>query len=172
MPLDPKTILAVENFIESYENDLIANADTHESAFLLMKKGAIIQKHLEPLRTIRKRLEVRRFKIETAQESERETAYRPNAKPMREMAETVLRDVPATRDDDALLTTEIWRRFYGVGDKVPLSLIPNLPREDSVKRIRAKIQNDEWRFLPTKEKTVHARKINLQRWREKMRREL
>lgn len=139
-----------------------------ETELLGLKRGAMIAKFLDPVRTIKKRLAARRVSLE---EAEAEPRIVRKAANVTRMVECVMTEVPATRDDDVLLTTEIWRRFYGVGDRVFLSQIGTLPREDVVKRVRAKIQNDEFRLLPLKEGTAHRRKLNLGRWRDAMRRE-
>jgi hypothetical protein len=72
----------------------------------------------------------------------------------------VLSNTPKARDDDQYLTLCIWNRYFKSkmltipGDPlkktyVALTDILVLPREDNVKRIRAVIQNDEGKFLPT-----------------------
>jgi len=48
---------------------------------------------------------------------------------------------------------------------VRLEYIKELPREDHVKRIRAKIQNEEGRLLPTRWEVAKQRKIEEQKWR-------
>jgi len=95
--------------------------------------------------------------------------------------EAVLRDVPETRNDDVLLTITIWKKYHssyifqftpdqrGPGDYVNLLAIRYLPREDHIKRIRAKIQNEEFRFLPTRIEVARQRKINEERWYQAMR---
>lgn len=85
----------------------------------------------------------------------------------------VLEDEPETRNCDILLTIKIWVRFYpGLIDKnsdgkwaVRLKNIFELPREDNIKRIRAKIQNEEWKFLPTRWEVAKRRKLEEDRWR-------
>ena len=41
-----------------------------------------------------------------------------------------------------------------------------LPREDNIKRVRAKIQNEEHKFLPTDFKIMKKRKSASKTWRE------
>lgn len=89
----------------------------------------------------------------------------------------VLESTPKSRDSDQYLTLCIWNRYYGSrlieldiqGEKVkvvPLKSIMDLPREDNVKRIRAKIQNEEGKFLPTSLEVAKQRKINEDVWRK------
>lgn len=94
----------------------------------------------------------------------------------KEMVRTVLEDLPATRDDDILLTIEIWRRFFpekvqrGEGEVasfVYLKDLHGLPREDHVKRMRAYFQA-AGRYLPTKIEVVKARRLNEEKWHEYM----
>ena len=48
--------------------------------------------------------------------------------------------------------------------KVGLVEIMKLPREDNVKRIRAIIQNEEGRFLPTTQQVAKRRDIEMDKW--------
>lgn len=89
----------------------------------------------------------------------------------------ILEKYPETRDDDALLTFTIIREYYPdevklIEDKWFISTKAlRIIREDNVKRLRATIQNEEHRFLPTKSDVVKKRKINEQVWREYLSRE-
>lgn len=92
---------------------------------------------------------------------------------LRDMVETVLRDAEDTRNSDVTLTIEIWRRYYpehilntSKGEKSGLFLgsLYELPREDNVKRIRAKLQNEENKYLPTIEAVRVKRKISEESW--------
>ena len=81
----------------------------------------------------------------------------------------VLKKYPETRNDDILLTTQIWREFYWShleDDKIALRDLHKVPREDHVKRIRAKIQNEEGLYLPTSWIVAKKRNINEDVWRE------
>ena len=90
--------------------------------------------------------------------------------------EYVLEKFPETRNSDIELTIKIWDVFYPgriLKNKRDELLVRvrdmfDLPREDNVKRIRARIQNEENRFLPTDIKVVRARRINEAVWRETM----
>lgn len=96
----------------------------------------------------------------------------------------VLENTPASRDSDQYLTLCIWNRYYPkyikdeptgemgedgvekVVKYVALKDIMQLPREDNVKRIRAKIQNEQNKFLPTSWVVAKQRKINETVWRD------
>ena len=90
------------------------------------------------------------------------------------MVQRTLEAVENTRNDDEVLTTEIWKRYYP--EKLRIDALGNqfvylrdlsvLPREDNVKRIRAKFQNEENKYLPTDEKVREQRKISEEQWRE------
>lgn len=82
---------------------------------------------------------------------------------------------PETRNSDILLTRAVWYEFHNSklfemnGKKaVLLESLMDLPREDHVKRIRAKIQNEEKRFLPTDLKILKQRKLLAEEWRFNM----
>lgn len=87
-------------------------------------------------------------------------------KDLKEMVLVVLRDDQETRNSDIKLTHVIWQRYYGVGDTIRLSQMYDLPREDNVKRIRAKIQNEEKLYPPTEWKIAKARGFKEQEWRD------
>lgn len=98
----------------------------------------------------------------------------------------VLENTPASRDSDQYLTLCIWNRYYpryikneetvidvvdgkevtAIVKYVALKDIMNLPREDNIKRIRAKIQNEQNKFLPTSWAVAKQRKINETVWRD------
>ena len=104
---------------------------------------------------------------------------------LKEQVEKVLIESPETRNSDITLTIEIWKRFYpdrisksypkdesrniGVGmvDCVDLRDLYDLPREDNIKRIRAKFceRGFKWAF-PTDWKIAKGRGIQEDRWRE------
>ena len=97
-------------------------------------------------------------------------------KDIKYMAEVVLRDIPETRNSDITLTIEIWKKFFShylivrESDKeifVKLKHLYLMPREDNVKRIRAKI-NEEGKYLPTDEKVAKQRKLNMDEWHKAM----
>ena len=85
----------------------------------------------------------------------------------------VLEGSPLTRNSDVLLTAEIWKRFfngivhYGYnGAYIFLDDMPTLPREDEIKRIRARIQNERKMFLPTNWETAKRRGIKEEEWKK------
>lgn len=87
----------------------------------------------------------------------------------------VLAKDPDTRNSDITLTTHIWWYFHKdsvvkINDKyyVCVSDLHELPREDNIKRIRAKIQNEEKLYLPTSETVARKRKWNEQEWRKSL----
>ena len=83
----------------------------------------------------------------------------------------ILDSKPSTRNCDIKLMIAIWEFYHSelVEDgQVLLQDLHKLPREDHIKRYRAKF-NAQGRYLPTEEKVAKARKINEDVWREKMR---
>ena len=94
-------------------------------------------------------------------------------KHLKEQINWCLENIPETRNSDIKLTSAVWVRYYSNflfkdnNDKwcVKLLNLYELPTEDHVKRIRAKIQNEENKFLPTDAKVRKQRKINEEKWR-------
>lgn len=88
-----------------------------------------------------------------------------------------LEKYPETRNCDRTLCLQIIKEFYsyaiikgqsGKEEYIPLKYYYSIPTHESVKRIRAKIQNKEFRFLPTDIKVVKKRRINEDRWRKEL----
>ena len=86
--------------------------------------------------------------------------------------EYILDKYPETRNSDILLTILIWTIFHRSKLKiiendlcVPVNALYDLPREDNVKRIRAKLQNEENKYLPTHPKVRKQRGIKEEQWR-------
>lgn len=85
----------------------------------------------------------------------------------------ILSEFPKSRDSDQWLTIKLWCVFYPSRIKrdaenkpfVYLIDVMDLPREDHVKRIRAIIQNEEKRFLPTSLEVAKQRRILEEDWR-------
>lgn len=84
----------------------------------------------------------------------------------------ILGEFPNTRNSDILLRHEIIRKFYpnyiyNVNGQEYISFASEyeLPREDNVKRIRAKIQNELGEFLPTSWAVAKKRGIKEQEWK-------
>lgn len=71
--------------------------------------------------------------------------------------ERILEGYPETRNSDTLLTSQLWKVFHrnalltkdGINFYIKVEDISKLPREDHIKRYRARIQNQEHRFPPT-----------------------
>jgi len=90
---------------------------------------------------------------------------------LNKQVERTLEDFPETRNSDIALTIQIWETYYPEyleNGWVKIENLYDLPREDNVKRIRARIQNVEGRLLPTSEAVVKQRRINEDRWRDAM----
>lgn len=92
----------------------------------------------------------------------------------KEILATLERYAPA-RDNDLVLMLYIWRDFYpsrtfrdaaGKAYYYALDIKDSLPREDHIKRIRAKIQNEEKKWLPTSWIVAKKRRIAEIDWRE------
>lgn len=91
----------------------------------------------------------------------------------------ILRDFPMARDSDQWLTLKLWAVYHPSKiildtDKdsprfnkkyVYLDDIMHLPREDNVKRLRAKIQNEELLYLPTSWEVAKKRGIKEEQWK-------
>lgn len=85
----------------------------------------------------------------------------------------VLESDPQSRNSDIRLTQLVWGRFYNdlltviEGETyVDLNSLFELPREDNIKRIRAKIQNVTKKYLPTDPAVAQKRGWEEQEWRE------
>lgn len=85
----------------------------------------------------------------------------------------ILRQYPQSRNSDQWLTLKLWCVYFPSRIKedaqkkkfVYLRDVLDLPREDHVKRIRAIIQNEEKRFLPTTLEVARQRQISEMEWR-------
>ena len=87
-----------------------------------------------------------------------------------------LEHYPDSRNSDIVLTKLIWSNFYsdflekrGLGlfsrEVVSLDNLFNLPTQDSIKRIRARIQNQKHEFLPTSAEVARQRRWREEDWR-------
>lgn len=77
-----------------------------------------------------------------------------------------------SRNSDIRLTHCLWITFYRKHFKmidghwhVDIQAMYELPREDNIKRIRAKIQNDLHEFLPTDPEVARKRGWEIDEWR-------
>lgn len=93
-------------------------------------------------------------------------------KNLRRAVEKMLEQDEASRNSDQRLTLMLWVKYFPSRIKeiegvkhIALRDIMDLPREDNVKRLRAKIQNEEHKWLPTDEKVREARGILEETWR-------
>lgn len=88
-----------------------------------------------------------------------------------------LQRFPETRNSDIALTIKVWEEHYKSKIMVDfqtkrsfvyLEDMFDLPREDGIKRVRAKIQNDKLMYLPTDLEVARQRDINEEVWRSAM----
>lgn len=84
----------------------------------------------------------------------------------------VLKTDERSRDSDVRLTQVVWYTYYKSHFKmvdgewyINVNAMYDLPREDNIKRIRAKIQNVEKLYLPTDIDVAKKRGWNEQEWR-------
>jgi hypothetical protein len=92
---------------------------------------------------------------------------------LKDQIEYCLKHNEATRNSDITLTIAVWEQFYPDslvtarnGSKaIYLDTLFNLPREDNVKRVRAKLQNEDHLYLPTDPAVHKKRGINEDVWR-------
>ena len=89
------------------------------------------------------------------------------ANTIKEKVEYVLEHFPHTRDNDQKLTIQLWREFYGrhihLG-LIPVERIPLLPAENSVRRARAILQNEQGMYPPTDWPTAKKRGWQRRDW--------
>jgi len=102
-------------------------------------------------------------------------------KRLRQAIESILENYPKARDSDQWLTIKIWAVFFPdriheerLNEGTDLEItkkfvyledIMALPREDNIKRLRAKIQNEEGKWLPTTWEIAKKRQIEESVWR-------
>ena len=101
---------------------------------------------------------------------------------LKKKIEYCLEKYPETRNDDACLTYFLWYVFHKdqlLQDKnafldsagnlfIKAQMIKYLPREDTIKRFRAKIQNEEFRFTPTTKAVIERREANRKHWKKEL----
>lgn len=85
----------------------------------------------------------------------------------------VLAKDEASRNSDIRLTKVLWYTYHRSHFKeidgkwyVGVDSLNVLPREDNIKRVRAKIQNEKHLFLPTDPAVAEKRNWNMDAWRE------
>jgi hypothetical protein len=72
-----------------------------------------------------------------------------------ELVRFILKTDKRCRNDDRLLTYKVFKRLCGKQGRnifIPVKVIRKLPAFESVKRCRAKIQNNERKLLPTEKR--------------------
>lgn len=89
------------------------------------------------------------------------------------MVWSVLKHFPETRNSDITLTQQVWKSFYpqylleqNGKTYINIENLFNVPREDNIKRIRAKIQNVDRQWLPTDVKIFIKRIEMSEEWKE------
>lgn len=96
---------------------------------------------------------------------------------IKEEIEHCLQKYPETRNSDITLTIKVWEEFYSEvlfdaphNGKSSINVLDlfNLPREDNVKRVRAKF-TELGKYLPTSWEVAKQRQIEEGRWREYVR---
>lgn len=87
---------------------------------------------------------------------------------LKSQVEHILKNFPDARNSDITLTMTLWKQFYPnrIVNKDFIRLIDlfELPREDNIKRIRAKF-NSQNKYLPTSLEVALQRGILEERWR-------
>ena len=88
---------------------------------------------------------------------------------LKNKVESVLRDVPATRNSDRLLSVRLWKKYYPgafTEDKkyIKVDALRYLPTQASIQRIRAMIQHDEGKYPPTCSSIAYARNMSRKSW--------
>ena len=92
---------------------------------------------------------------------------------LKKEVEHCLQHFPETRNSDIELTIRIWETFYpeklfeaphNGNTSVEVRSLFDLPREDNVKRIRAKFTEQD-KYLPTSWEVAEQRQIEEGRWR-------
>jgi len=92
---------------------------------------------------------------------------------LKQHVEHILKEFPPSRDSDITLTIHLWSKYYPAHIKINsdgrrgifLESLYTLPSQESIKRIRAIIQNDEGRLLPTDPQVRKQRRISEEDWR-------
>jgi hypothetical protein len=98
-------------------------------------------------------------------------------KQLKDKVRKMLSLYPETRNSDITLTIKIWKEYYPSKilwrekdnkEYVAITDLFELPREDNIKRLRAKIQNEEGKYLPTEWKIAEKRGIEQDKWHKAM----
>lgn len=93
---------------------------------------------------------------------------------LQEKIEHCLEKYPDTRNSDILLTRSVWHEFHNSSifihngrPAVYAEDLMDLPREDHVKRLRARL-NSKGKYLPTNEGVLKKRRLLEKQWHNKM----
>jgi hypothetical protein len=91
-----------------------------------------------------------------------------------DQVEFVLATYPETRNSDITLTLQLWEVYYpqflhkdnGGATIINARDLFDLPREDNIKRVRAKFQNEQQKYLPTSIDVLINRAKASKEWRQ------
>ncbi len=84
---------------------------------------------------------------------------------IREGVISLMQNNERCRNDDKFLIWKFLRDVAGINIYIPFEDFARMPSFESIRRIRAHIQNKEGTLLPTDEKVRRARRINEVEWR-------
>lgn len=82
-----------------------------------------------------------------------------------ELVETLLKNEERCRNDDKYLTFRVMQHFTKI--YIPFEDFNKIPAFETVKRVRAKIQNKEKRYLPTNPEVIlkrQSRRLDVALW--------
>lgn len=98
-------------------------------------------------------------------------------KTLKKKVEYCLKNYPQTRNSDIELTLRVWKQFYGQYIEftdhskwgyLNLDKLGELPRQSAVKRVRAKFQNEDKKYIPTSWEVAKQRQFEEDEWRVAM----
>ena len=81
---------------------------------------------------------------------------------VQKQVEFCLEHFEETRNSDKTLAKVVWQHYHGVGDAMLVDDIFRLPHVPTIKRIRAKLQNVDKKWLPT-DPEVQVRRHQLEK---------
>jgi len=91
-----------------------------------------------------------------------------NLKKLKYQIDHCLENYPETRNSDITLMIQVIQLFYSeilMGDWINIKALYKLPKHDSIKRLRAMVQN-KGKWLPTKWEIAQNRHIKEEVWRD------
>jgi len=89
-----------------------------------------------------------------------------NIKDIKDKVECILKESIEARNCDRSLTWLVWTRFYFIGDTIDREKFFTLPLQSEITRIRALIQNDEKKYIPTVKEVAVRRGWKEYEWLE------